>query len=164
MARVKSTAHPCDAAEMEGVLGAENPTRAPTHEDHADSLSVNNGFEFGYESEVGSQGAKDPGAGVTEGSRSYYFGPSTVTVSRIREMSALNYFVKGNARMPGEETISEPLADEAVVFEEFFTAGLWMPPHRTLAEILLKFQVQLHQLTPNAIAQLSKYLWAVSSF
>jgi hypothetical protein len=37
------------------------------------------------------------------------------------------------------------------VFEEFFAVGLRMPPHRVLIEILLKFRVQLHQLTPNAI-------------
>jgi hypothetical protein len=48
----------------------------------------------------------------------------------------------------------------AVVFKEFFTAWLWMPPHPALIEIL----VQLHQLTPNDIAQLSKYFWAVLSF
>jgi hypothetical protein len=39
-----------------------------------------------------------------------------------------------------------------------------MPPHPALIEILLKFQVQLHQLTPDAIAQQSKYFWAVLSF
>jgi hypothetical protein len=39
-----------------------------------------------------------------------------------------------------------------------------MPPHLTLADILLMFQAQLHQLTPNAITQLSKYLWVVGSF
>jgi hypothetical protein len=39
-----------------------------------------------------------------------------------------------------------------------------MPPHPALIEILLKFQVQLHQLTPDAIAQHSKYFWAVLSF
>jgi hypothetical protein len=39
-----------------------------------------------------------------------------------------------------------------------------MPPHPALTEILLKFQVQLHQLTPNAIAQMSKYFWVVLSF
>jgi hypothetical protein len=39
-----------------------------------------------------------------------------------------------------------------------------MPPHVTLADILLHFQTQPHQLTPNAIAQLSKYFWAVGSF
>jgi hypothetical protein len=34
----------------------------------------------------------------------------------------------------------------------------------SLANILLYFQAQLHQLTPNAIAQLSKKIWAVGSF
>jgi tRNA A37 threonylcarbamoyladenosine synthetase subunit TsaC/SUA5/YrdC len=52
---------------------------------------------------------------------------------------------------PGQETILEPHLDEVVVFEEFFTAGLRMPPHPVLADILLKFQIQIHQLTPNAI-------------
>jgi hypothetical protein len=39
-----------------------------------------------------------------------------------------------------------------------------MPPHPIFTKIFLKYQVQLHQLTPNAIAQLSKYFWAVMSF
>jgi hypothetical protein len=51
-----------------------------------------------------------------------------------------------------------------MVFKEFFTVGLRMPPHPVLADILLKFQIQIHQLTPNAIVQLSKYIWAVLSF
>jgi hypothetical protein len=54
--------------------------------------------------------------------------------------------------------------DEAVIFEDFFATSLHMSPHPTLADILLKFQAQLHQLTPNAIAQLSNYFWAVGSF
>jgi hypothetical protein len=58
----------------------------------------------------------------------------------------------------------EPDDEEAVVYEDFFIAGLCMPPHPALADILLHFQAQLHQLTPNAIAQLSKYFWAVGSF
>jgi hypothetical protein len=39
-----------------------------------------------------------------------------------------------------------------------------MPPHPALADILLKFQVQLHQLTPNAVTQLSKCFWVIGSF
>jgi hypothetical protein len=39
-----------------------------------------------------------------------------------------------------------------------------MTPQPALADILVKFQVQMHQLTPNAIAQLSKYFWAMMSF
>jgi hypothetical protein len=89
--------------------------------------------------------------------RSYYFGPLTMIVSRIHEMTENNYFVKGMGHEPGEGTVPEPNGDEAVVFEEFFTAGLRMPPHLVLADILLKFQVQIHQPTPNAIVQLSKY-------
>jgi hypothetical protein len=96
--------------------------------------------------------------------RSYYFMSSTVTVSRIREMIDHSYFTEGMGHAPREETVLEPNASEAVVFDEFFTAGLRMPPHPVLSDILLKFQVQLHQLIPNAIVQLSKYIWAIVSF
>jgi hypothetical protein len=34
---------------------------------------------------------------------------------------------------------------------------LRMSPRCVFTEILLKFWVQLHQLTPNAIVQMSKY-------
>jgi hypothetical protein len=74
------------------------------------------------------------------------------------------YFAKGMACVPGEETTLEPSTDEAILFEEFFTVGLRMPLHPVLSDILLKFQVQLHQLTPNAIMQLSKYVWAAVRF
>jgi hypothetical protein len=50
------------------------------------------------------------------------------------------------------------------MFEEFFAAGLLMLPHLALTDILVKFRVQLHQLTPNAFAQFSKYFWAMMSF
>jgi hypothetical protein len=76
----------------------------------------------------------------------------------------LGYFVEGSAREPGEEVIPELAADEAIVFEEFFDVGLWMPPHPALTDILVLFRVQLHQLTPNAFAHFSKYFWAVMSF
>jgi hypothetical protein len=76
----------------------------------------------------------------------------------------LGYFAEGSAREPGEEVVLEPIGDGATIFEEFFTAGLQMPPQPVLADILVKFRVQLHQLTPNAFAQLSKYFWAVMNF
>jgi tRNA A37 threonylcarbamoyladenosine synthetase subunit TsaC/SUA5/YrdC len=43
------------------------------------------------------------------------------------------------ARVPGVETILEPDDNVVVVFEEFFTAGLRMPPHLVVLDILLKF-------------------------
>jgi hypothetical protein len=53
--------------------------------------------------------------------------------------------------------VPESNNDEAVVYVDFFVAGLRMPPHPALVDILLHFQAQLHQLTPNAITQLLKY-------
>jgi hypothetical protein len=39
-----------------------------------------------------------------------------------------------------------------------------MPPQPVLADILVKYLVQIHQLLPNTFAQLFKYFWAVMSF
>jgi hypothetical protein len=102
------------------------------------------------------------GGDMDEGSctQSYFFGPSTMTISRIRGMIDHSYFTEGMGCECGEETILEPHSDEAVVFDEFFAAGLGCL--RTLFSMI--FQVQLHQFTPNAINQLSKYIWAVMSF
>jgi tRNA A37 threonylcarbamoyladenosine synthetase subunit TsaC/SUA5/YrdC len=55
-----------------------------------------------------------------------------------------SYFADGMGCEPRDETVPEPNGDEAVVFEEFFTTGIRMPPHPVLADILLKFQVQIH--------------------
>jgi hypothetical protein len=68
-----------------------------------------------------------------------FFGPSTVTISCVREMIDRGYFAEGGGRVSGEETVSEPNGDEAVIFEELFTVGLRMPPHPVLSNILLKF-------------------------
>jgi hypothetical protein len=94
----------------------------------------------------------------------YYFKSSTITVGKIKMMVKKGYFVDGEAHALTAETVSEPDNDEVVVYEDFFVAGLRMPPHPALVDILLKFQAQLHQLMPNAIAQLSKYFWVVGSF
>jgi hypothetical protein len=42
-------------------------------------------------------GAVDP----CESSQSYDFGPSTVTIGRIRQLEALGYFAEGSMREPG---------------------------------------------------------------
>jgi hypothetical protein len=47
-----------------------------------------------------------------------------------------HYFPKGYGRPPGVESVPAPRAGEAIVFEDFFTAGLCMPPHPVLVDIL----------------------------
>jgi hypothetical protein len=90
---------------------------------------------------------------------SYNFGLSTITKTRLGSLeNNARYFLKWHYQPPGAESIPDPRANEAVVFKDFFTTGLCMPPHSILLDILCKFWVQLHQLMPNAIVQIGKFI------
>ena len=78
-------------------------------------------------------------------------------------MQQLGYFGSGVGRVPWAEEVLEP-EGELVVFEAFFTAVLRLPAHRFVAEVLQRFEVQVHQLTPNAVVALAKYVWAATSY
>ena len=91
------------------------------------------------------------------------FGVSRMTSARVEDMHWLGYFGGGVARAPGTEEVPEP-EGELVVFEAFFAAGLRLPAHRFVGEVLRMFNVQIHQLTPNAVVALSKYVWATTSY
>jgi hypothetical protein len=69
----------------------------------------------------------------------YYFGSLTITISKIKEIEDKGYFPKYEARAPGAKTMLEPNNDKAVVYEKFFVAGLLMPSHLALTDILLHF-------------------------
>jgi hypothetical protein len=86
------------------------------------------------------------------------FGTSRISSVHVLEMQRHGYFGDGVGRVPGAEEIPEP-EGELVVFESFFVAGLRLPAHRFVAEVLQRFEVQVHQLTPNAMVALAKYVW-----
>jgi hypothetical protein len=91
------------------------------------------------------------------------FGVSRMSSVRVQDMQQLGYFGGGVARVPGTEEVPEP-EGELVVFEAFFAASLRLPAHRFVGEVLRRFNVQIHQLTPNAVVALSKYVWATTSY
>jgi hypothetical protein len=91
------------------------------------------------------------------------FGMSRMSSVRVQDMQWLGYFGGGVARVPGTEEVPEP-EGELVVFEAFFAAGLRLPAHRFVGEVLRRFNVQIHQLTSNAVVALSKYVWATTSY
>jgi hypothetical protein len=68
------------------------------------------------------------------------FGISWISSVRVQDMQQLGYFGSGVGRVPGTEEIPEP-EGELVVFEAFFTAGLRLPAHRFVAEVLQRFEV-----------------------
>jgi hypothetical protein len=91
------------------------------------------------------------------------FGVSWMSSVRVQDMQQLGYFGDGVARVPGTEEVPEP-EGELVVFEAFFAAGLRLPAHRFMGEVLRRFDVQVHQLTPNVVVALAKYVWATTSY
>jgi hypothetical protein len=91
------------------------------------------------------------------------FGVSRISSVRVQDMQQLGYFGNGVGCISGAEEIPKP-EGELVVFEAFFIAGLRLPAHRFVAEVLQRFDVQVHQLTPNVVVALAKYVWAVTSY
>jgi hypothetical protein len=91
------------------------------------------------------------------------FGVSRISLVRVQDMQQLGYFGSGVGRVPGAEEVPE-LEGKLVMFEAFFTAGLRLPAHRFVAEVLQRFEVQVHQLTPNVMVALAKYVWVATSY
>jgi hypothetical protein len=91
------------------------------------------------------------------------FGVSRISSVHVQDMQQLGYFGNGVGRVLGAEEIPEPKG-EMVVFEAFFTADLRLPAHHFVVEVLRRYDVQIHQLTPNAMVALAKYVWAVTSY
>jgi hypothetical protein len=85
------------------------------------------------------------------------FGVWRISSVRVHDMEGLGYFGNGVGRVPGAEEIPKP-EGELVVFEAFFVAGLRLPTHRFVAEVLQRFEVKVPQLTPNAVVALAKYV------
>jgi hypothetical protein len=94
------------------------------------------------------------------------FGRSTVTEDDMPKLVKLGYFSEAKKELihfGGEEITPKPEKDEVVVFKSFFKAGLRFPLNEMIADVLKKFGIYLHQLTPNAIVRLSVYIWALRS-
>jgi hypothetical protein len=94
------------------------------------------------------------------------FGKSTVMADAMVMMKKLGYIGEAEGklvRFAGEEVIPEPKDDEIVVFKSFFRVGLRFPLHEMIGEVLKKFEIYFHQLTPNVIVRLSVYIWALRS-
>jgi hypothetical protein len=94
------------------------------------------------------------------------FGKSTITEEDLVMMKKLGYFGEDESkliRFAGEEVIPKPKEDEVVMFRSFFRVGLQFPLYDIIGEVLKRFEIYLHQLTPNAIVRLSVYIWALRS-
>jgi hypothetical protein len=86
------------------------------------------------------------------------FGKSTISKADFSKMVKSGYFTENEKkliRFVGEETTPKPEKDEIVIFKSFLKAGLRFPLNRMISDVLQKFGIYFHQLTPNAIVRLS---------
>jgi hypothetical protein len=93
-------------------------------------------------------------------------GKSTVSKADLSKMVESGFFTENQKkllRFGGEETTPKPEKDEIVIFKSFLKAGLRFPLHGIIAEVLKRFGIYFHQLTPNAIVRLIVYIWALRS-
>jgi hypothetical protein len=119
------------------------------------------------DAEVGSDDEEDDGILSPSKHNHVEFGKSTVKVEDLVLIKKLGYFGKnddGLIRFAGGEVILEPKDDTVIVFKSFFRAGLRFPLYEMIGEVLKKFEIYLHQLTPNAIVRFSVYIWALRSY
>src|SRR6187455_3371797 len=94
------------------------------------------------------------------------FGKSTVSKADLSKMVKAGFFTENQKkllRFGGEETTPKPEKDEIVIFKSFLKAGLRFPLHGIIGEVLKRFGIYFHQLTPNAIVRLIVYIWALRS-
>jgi hypothetical protein len=94
------------------------------------------------------------------------FDRSTLKAEELDVLKRLGYVGReddNTIRFAGDETVSEPKDDEVVVFRSFFWVGLRFPMYEMIAEVLERFEIYLHQLTPNTIVRLSVYIWSLRS-
>jgi hypothetical protein len=85
------------------------------------------------------------------------FEKSTISKADFSKMVKSGYFSEDEKKMihfGGEEITPKPQKDEIVIFKSFLKAGLRFPLNRMIADVLKKFGIYFHQLTPNAIVRL----------
>lgn len=95
---------------------------------------------------------------------SYWLGRSQVTEESLDRYMAdglISSQIRSLCRATEQEEVPEPKPYEAVVFHDFFVVGLRFPCENLLSEVLERFNLQLHQLTPNAFSRLGIFAMAL---
>jgi hypothetical protein len=92
------------------------------------------------------------------------FGESTVKPSDFDVMKKIGYICEKDGVRFASCQITLQLNDDMImVFRSFFRARLKLPIFMIISKVLKKYEIYMHQLTPNVIGILSIYIWAMRS-
>jgi hypothetical protein len=87
----------------------------------------------------------------------------TIKQSHIDTMRGRYFRDMSIVRVGGDNTARAPEENEVVIYRSFLKAGLRFPLSKFVVEVLKIFQIFLHQITPEAIIRMGKFVWAVRS-
>jgi hypothetical protein len=119
-----------------------------------DGLSEDSGDSEDFDVDSGNDDVED-----RPWSQSYVvFGKSTVRKGHVGAMKGRYFHDVSIVRIGGENVVPLPEKDEVVVFRCFMKARLCFPLHRMLVEVLNKFEIFLHHLTPEALIKVGIFI------
>ena len=93
----------------------------------------------------------------------FVFGKSIVKRGQIEAIKGKYFCDTTIVRAGGENNVPLPEADEVVVYKGFMKAGLRFPLHKMLVDVLKRFEIYLHQLTPKALIKVGAFIWVMRS-
>jgi hypothetical protein len=91
------------------------------------------------------------------------FGKSTIKRGLIEAMKGKYFCDTTIVRAGGDNNVPLPEPDEVVVYKGFMKARLRFPLHKMLVKVLKRFEIYLHQLTPEALIKIGVFIWAIRS-
>jgi hypothetical protein len=91
------------------------------------------------------------------------FGKSTIKQSQIDAMKGRYFCDISIVRAGGDSIAPMPEVDEVVVYRSFMKAGLQFLLSKFLLEVLMTFELYLHQITPEGIIRMGIFIWAMRS-
>jgi hypothetical protein len=101
---------------------------------------------------------------IGDDTKSLNFGKTLMDEAELDWLVKNRMLEKADARLPSDdEMIPKPKPHECVVFRDQFAAGLRMPCQDFIEEILKAYNIEIHHLTPNVIAKIALFIWAVKS-
>jgi hypothetical protein len=107
-----------------------------------------------FDVESGNEGAEDRPRRPSH----VVFGKSTIKQGQIDTMRGRYFRDIFIVRVGGENNVSLPEADEVVVYRSFMKAGLRFPLDKMLVKVLKTFKIYLHQLSLEAIVNMTIYI------
>ena len=93
--------------------------------------------------------------------KSLIFGKTLMDEAKLQWTVTNRMLEKASVRLPHGETTPKSEPHECVVFRDQFSSSLRIPCQDFVEEILKAYNIEMHHLTPNRIAKITLFVWAV---